>query len=57
MKLIPKGFKINKLVRHFIISDLMLFGGWGLIAPDLILPPAKKDKVFLANHSPRTIQH
>lgn len=33
MKLIPKGFKINKLVRHFIMSDLMLFGGWGLIAP------------------------
>ena len=23
----------NKLVRNFIISDLMLFGGWGLIAP------------------------
>ncbi len=26
-------FTSNKLVRNFIISDLMLFGGWGLIAP------------------------
>jgi len=25
--------KTNKVVRNFIISDLMLFGGWGLISP------------------------
>lgn len=25
--------KANKVVRNFILSDLMLFGGWGLIAP------------------------
>lgn len=33
MKLIPKGFKINKLVRYFIMSDLTLFAGWGLALP------------------------
>ena len=28
-----KGLKINKVIKYFIISDLMLLGGWGLIGP------------------------
>ncbi|MDD4930760.1 MAG: MFS transporter [Candidatus Colwellbacteria bacterium] len=27
------SFKTNKVVRNFVISDLVLFGGWGLISP------------------------
>lgn len=33
MRLLPRYIKISKLVRYFIISDLILFGGWGLVAP------------------------
>jgi MFS family permease len=28
-----KRFRINRVVRSFIISDLVLFSGWGLISP------------------------
>lgn len=26
-------FQVNRVIKFFIISDLLLFGGWGLIAP------------------------
>ncbi|MEK7542745.1 MAG: MFS transporter [Patescibacteria group bacterium] len=26
-------FKVNRVVRHFVLADLFLFGGWGLISP------------------------
>ncbi len=28
-----KELKINKIIKYFIISDLLLLGGWGLIGP------------------------
>lgn len=28
-----RSFSANKVVRNFIICDLLLFGGWGLISP------------------------
>ncbi|MBI2592921.1 MAG: MFS transporter [Candidatus Colwellbacteria bacterium] len=28
-----KAFKVNKVIRHFVLSDLVLFSGWGLINP------------------------
>jgi MFS family permease len=27
------SFKINRVVRNFILSDMLLFSGWGLITP------------------------
>ncbi|EKD24290.1 MAG: hypothetical protein ACD_81C00062G0010 [uncultured bacterium] len=27
------GLKINRIIKFFVISDLMLWGGWGLIGP------------------------
>ena len=26
-------FKVNRVVRHFVLADLLLFGGWGLVGP------------------------
>lgn len=28
-----KKLKVNRVIRFFILADLMLFGGWGLIGP------------------------
>jgi len=28
-----KSFKISKIAKNFIIADLVLFGGWGLVSP------------------------
>ncbi len=28
-----KGFKVNRVVRHFILADLVLYWGWGLVGP------------------------
>ena len=28
-----RNFKINKVIRYFIISDLIFLGGWGLVGP------------------------
>jgi hypothetical protein len=28
-----KSFKISKVAKNFIIADLILFGGWGLVSP------------------------
>lgn len=27
------GLKINRIIKFFVMSDLMLWGGWGLISP------------------------
>lgn len=31
--LLLKGFKVNRVVRHFILADLVLYCGWGLVGP------------------------
>jgi len=28
-----KDLSVNRVIRHFILSDLLLLGGWGLITP------------------------
>lgn len=28
-----QGLKINRIIKFFVMSDLMLWGGWGLIGP------------------------
>lgn len=28
-----KNIKINRVIRYFILTDLLLFGGWGFIGP------------------------
>jgi len=28
-----KDLAVNRVIRHFILSDLLLLGGWGLISP------------------------
>ncbi len=28
-----KDLTVNRVIRHFILSDLLLLGGWGLISP------------------------
>jgi len=28
-----KSFRLNKVVRNFVLADLVLFGGWGLVSP------------------------
>lgn len=28
-----KAFKVNRVVKYFVLSDLVLFSGWGLVAP------------------------
>lgn len=37
IKLRPSGwlrvFQVNKVVKHFVLADLSLFSGWGLVAP------------------------
>lgn len=38
------GLKINRIIKFFVISDLMLWGGWGLIGPIF--------SIFLLEHIP-----
>lgn len=38
-----RKFKINRVIRSFIISDLVLFSGWGLISP--VFPIFIKDQI------------
>jgi len=33
IKNILKHLRLNKIVRNFILSDMLLFSGWGLVAP------------------------
>ena len=27
------AFKVNRVVKYFVLSDLVLFSGWGLVSP------------------------
>jgi MFS family permease len=29
----PDDFKVNRVIKYFVISDLLFWGGWGLINP------------------------
>ncbi len=34
---IIKNLRLNKVIRHFILSDLLFFAGWGLVGPILAI--------------------
>ena len=33
LRKVLKGPKVNRVIKYFVMADLMLFGGWGFVAP------------------------